>query len=443
LSTHDTKRSGDVRARLNLLSEIPEEWESAVRRWAEHNDRYRTQGYPDRNLEYLAYQTLVSAWPIDGDRLTRFLQKAAREAKVHTSWINPVAAYEDGVAQFVAGVTSDAEFRTDVESFLGRHQLVALGRIASLAQTTLLLTCPGVPDIYQGSELWTLSLVDPDNRQSVDFEAGQKLLIENDYAAAPKLWLILRVFREVAPQSPPCDRAGGRRITPTTQLERGWWEASHPDAQTGSRYGFSLDGGEPRPDPRSPSQPDGVLGLSQLVDHSAFAWSDSAWRGRPLAGSILYELHIGTFSPRGTFDGAIEHIPHLVELGVDTVELMPVPEFSGDHGWGYDGVDLFAPHHAYGGPDGLKRLVDACHSKGLAVVLDVVYNHLGPAGNFLPEFGPYLSTRHQTFWGPALNFDGPGSDEVRRYVIDNVSMWVRDYHVDGLRLDAVHVLADQ
>ena len=198
LSTHDTKRSGDVRARLNLLSEIPEEWESAVRRWAEHNDRYRTQGYPDRNLEYLAYQTLVSAWPIDGDRLTRFLQKAAREAKVHTSWINPVAAYEEGVAQFVAGVTSDAEFRTDVESFLGRHQLVALGRIASLAQTTLLLTCPGVPDIYQGSELWTLSLVDPDNRQSVDFEARQKLLIENDYAAAPKLWLLTRLLRERA-----------------------------------------------------------------------------------------------------------------------------------------------------------------------------------------------------------------------------------------------------
>jgi len=186
--------------------------------------------------------------------------------------------------------------------------------------------------------------------------------------------------------------AGGRR-TPMTRIESGWWEASDPDAQTGSRYGFSLDGGEPRPDPRSPSQPDGVLGLSQLVDHSAFAWSDSAWRGRPLAGSILYELHIGTFSPRGTFDGAIEHIPHLVELGVDTVELMPVPEFSGDHGWGYDGVDLFAPHHAYGGPDGLKRLVDACHSKGLAVVLDVVYNHLGPAGNFLPEFGPYLRAR--------------------------------------------------
>src|SRR5206468_9412677 len=143
LSTHDTKRSGDVRARLDVLSEIPGEWEAAVRRWAEHNDRYRTQGYPDRNLEYLAYQTLVSAWPIDGDRLTRFLQKAARAAKVHTSWSNPVAAYEDRAAHFVAGVTSDAEFRTDVESFLGRHQLVALGRIASLAQTTLLLTCPG------------------------------------------------------------------------------------------------------------------------------------------------------------------------------------------------------------------------------------------------------------------------------------------------------------
>ncbi len=211
LSTHDTKRSGDARARLNLLSEIPEEWESAVRRWAEHNDRYRTQGYPDRNLEYLAYQTLVGAWPLDADRLTRFLQKAAREAKVHTSWINPVAAYEEGLARFVAGVMSDSEFTSDVESFLGRHQLVALGRVASLAQTTLLLTCPGVPDIYQGSELWTLSLVDPDNRQPVDFDTRQRLLTENDFGAAPKLWLLTRLLHE---RSQRPELFAGRQYTP-------------------------------------------------------------------------------------------------------------------------------------------------------------------------------------------------------------------------------------
>ncbi|HYL08209.1 MAG TPA: malto-oligosyltrehalose trehalohydrolase [Candidatus Udaeobacter sp.] len=221
-----------------------------------------------------------------------------------------------------------------------------------------------------------------------------------------------------------------------------WWHAEVAAAATGSRYGFSLEGGEARPDPRSMSQPDGVLALSEVVDHSAYRWSDAGWHGVPLPGLVIYELHTGTFSRAGTFDGAIEHLPHLVELGVDAVELMPVAEFSGNRGWGYDGVDLFAPHHAYGGPAGLKRLVDRCHGAGLAVILDVVYNHLGPAGNFLPEFGPYLSRRHRTFWGAGVNFDGPGSDEVRRFVIDNATMWIRDYHIDGLRLDAVHAIVD-
>ena len=228
-----------------------------------------------------------------------------------------------------------------------------------------------------------------------------------------------------------------------TAAERGWWEAEVDAAGSGSRYGFALDGGPPRPDPRSASQPDGVLGLSEVVDQSAFRWRDERWRAAPLSGSILYELHIGTFSPEGTFDGAIARIPHLVALGVDAVEIMPVAEFSGDRGWGYDCVDLFAPHHAYGGHDGLKRLVDACHSAGLAVVLDAVYNHLGPVGNFLAEFGPYFTERHRTPWGAAVNFEGPGSDEVRRLVVDNALMWIRDYHVDGLRLDAVQIIVDQ
>jgi len=225
--------------------------------------------------------------------------------------------------------------------------------------------------------------------------------------------------------------------------EAGWWEVSDLGARAGTRYGFSLDGGEARPDPRSMSQPDGVLGLSEVVDHTAHVWHDGAWRGRPVEGSILYELHTGTFSPAGTFDGAAEHLAHLTGLGVTTVELMPVAEFSGLRGWGYDGAALYAPHHVYGGPAGLKRLVDACHAAGLAVLLDVVYNHLGPVGNFLPEFGPYFSDRHHTGWGAALNFDGPGSDEVRRFVIDNALMWIRDYHVDGLRLDAVQQIVDQ
>jgi maltooligosyltrehalose trehalohydrolase len=223
----------------------------------------------------------------------------------------------------------------------------------------------------------------------------------------------------------------------------GWWEVSDSEARSGTRYGFSLDGGGARPDPRSMSQPDGVLGMSEVFDQEAYVWHDGTWRGRPLAGSIIYELHTGTFSLEGTFDGVIAHIPHLVELGVNAIELMPVAEFSGRRGWGYDGAALFAPHHAYGGPSGLKRLVDACHTAGLAVVLDVVYNHLGPVGNFLTEFGPYFSERHYTDWGAAFNFDGPGSDEVRRFVIDNALMWIRDYHFDGLRLDAVQTIVDQ
>ena len=235
---------------------------------------------------------------------------------------------------------------------------------------------------------------------------------------------------------------GSPAVTPMTEAGGGWWVASASDAGPGTRYGFALDGGHPRPDPRSRSQPDGPHGLSELVDHAAFSWSDAGWRGVSLRGAVLYELHVGTFTPAGTFDGVHDRLDHLADLGVDAVELLPVAEFPGRRGWGYDGVDLFAPHHAYGGPEGLKRLVDACHRRGIGVVLDVVYNHLGPAGNYLGEFGPYFSGRHRTNWGAAVNVDGPGSDEVRRYVIDNATMWLRDYHVDGLRLDAVHAIVD-
>ena len=205
LATHDTKRSADVRARLSLLSEMPAEWADAVRGWAEHNERYRTQGYPDRGLEYLMYQTLVGAWPIDVSRLMQFLQKASREAKTHTSWMDPVAAYEDAVTRFATSVMADAEFLSDVETFIGSHQLVSLGRSNSLAQAALLLTCPGVPDLYQGSELWDLSLVDPDNRRPVDYLLRRRLRDEirnigvSEATAradegVPKLWLISRLL---------------------------------------------------------------------------------------------------------------------------------------------------------------------------------------------------------------------------------------------------------
>lgn len=232
------------------------------------------------------------------------------------------------------------------------------------------------------------------------------------------------------------------RIYEMTSDEGGWWRSEVQDAGPGTRYGFRLDRGPIRPDPRSRSQPDGVHDLSELIDPTAFEWTDDEWKGISARGLVLYELHVGTFTPEGTFDAAIEKLDHLVDLGVTAVEVMPVAEFPGSRGWGYDGVDLFAPHHSYGGPKGLSRFVNACHERGVAAVLDVVYNHLGPSGNYLREFGPYFSERHQTSWGAAVNFDGPGSDEVRRFVVDNAKAWLRDYHFDGLRLDAVHAIVD-
>ena len=222
----------------------------------------------------------------------------------------------------------------------------------------------------------------------------------------------------------------------------GWHEAS-VELVSGTDYWYSLDGAAPLPDPRSRWQPDGVRGASRVVDDDAFAWTDSGWdAGQWLASGVMYELHVGTFSRAGTFDGVIEHLDHLAELGVTAIEVMPVAEFPGVRGWGYDGVDLWAPHSAYGGPEGFKRMVDACHSRGLAVILDVVYNHLGPAGNNLARFGPYFTDRYATPWGDAVNLDGPDSDEVRAFFLDNAEMWLRHHHLDGLRLDAVHAIVD-
>jgi maltooligosyltrehalose trehalohydrolase len=224
--------------------------------------------------------------------------------------------------------------------------------------------------------------------------------------------------------------------------ENGWWRADLPEVGHGDDYGFVVDGEGPLPDPRSPWQPDGVHGLSRVYEHDRFGWTGDEWRGMPLAGSIVYELHIGTFTTEGTLDAAIERLDHLVDLGIDLVELMPVAAFPGTHGWGYDGVHPYTVHEPYGGPDALKRFVDDSHSRGLGVVLDVVYNHLGPSGNYLPEFGPYFTEKHHTPWGAAVNLDDEGSTEVRRWIVDNALMWLRDYHVDGLRLDAVHALVD-
>lgn len=225
-------------------------------------------------------------------------------------------------------------------------------------------------------------------------------------------------------------------------LEEGHHESRSP-LNHGERYALSLNGGPPLPDPRSRHQPGGVHAASRWIDGAQFTWNSKQFHAAPLSSAVMYELHVGTFSRTGTFDGAIEKIPHLVQLGITHVEVMPVAAFPGSRGWGYDGVSLFAVHDAYGGPDGFKRFIDACHGAGLAVLLDVVYNHLGPSGNYLGQFGPYFSKRYHTPWGDAINVDGSGSDHVRRFICDNALYWLRDFQLDGLRLDAVHEIHDR
>jgi maltooligosyltrehalose trehalohydrolase len=207
----------------------------------------------------------------------------------------------------------------------------------------------------------------------------------------------------------------------------------------GTNYAILLDGSDALPDPRSLWQPDGVHSASRVFDPSEYNWADSEWVGRELAGGVIYELHVGTFTPDGTLDSAIARLDHLVDLGIDFVELLPVNGFNGEHNWGYDGVLWYTVHEGYGGPAAYQRFVDAAHSRGLAVIQDVVYNHLGPSGNYLPRFGAYLSDASANTWGESVNLVEP---EVRQYILDNARMWMRDYHVDGLRLDAVHALVD-
>ncbi|MFO7178837.1 MAG: alpha-amylase family glycosyl hydrolase, partial [Pseudomonadota bacterium] len=248
-------------------------------------------------------------------------------------------------------------------------------------------------------------------------------------------------FSVWAPKATTVDLVSAGKRFPLERGENGMFEADVAGLGPGHDYAFSVDRGDPRPDPRSRFQPYGVHGPSRVPDPH-FTWTDRRFQPPPLAGGLIYELHVGTFSAEGTFDGAIARLDHLVDFGVTHVELMPVAEFPGARGWGYDGVDLYAPHHAYGGPTGLKRFVDACHARGLAVLLDVVYNHLGPNGNYLSVYGSYFTDRYRTPWGDALNLDGPGSLEVRRFLIENALYWLEEYHIDGLRLDAVHAIVD-
>jgi maltooligosyltrehalose trehalohydrolase len=236
---------------------------------------------------------------------------------------------------------------------------------------------------------------------------------------------------------------GGRlRTLPLSRASCGVHDGTVPEVPVGTDYSYRLDGGPDRPDPVSRWRPFGVHGPTRVLDPAAFRWTDAGWRGLETADLVIYELHVGTFTRAGTFDGVIERLSSLRDLGVTAIEIMPVSEFPGGRNWGYDGVSPYAVQSTYGGPDGLKRLVDASHRAGLAVLLDVVYNHLGPEGNYLREFGPYFSDRYRTVWGEGLNLDGPDSDEVRRYVVDNAVYWVTEYHLDGLRLDAADRVVD-
>ena len=251
---------------------------------------------------------------------------------------------------------------------------------------------------------------------------------------------------DAADGSPAEDTSKQHKLLPMTQDARGYWHAIAPDLPAGTQYLYRLEGSEGEseswPDPASSFQPEGVHGPSEFVDHSAFDWQDDGWQGTELAEYIIYELHVGTFTPEGTFAAVIPRLPDLVSMGITAIEIMPVAQFPGDRNWGYDGVFPFAVQNSYGGPAGLKQLVNACHQHGLSVVLDVVYNHFGPEGNYTGKYGPYTTDHYRTPWGNAINFDDAYSDGVRHYFVQNVLSWLRDYHMDALRLDAVHAIYD-
>lgn len=553
-TTHDTKRGEGTRARISVLAEIPQLWAEAL------DELLRLVPVPDEGLANLIWQAVLGVWPAERSRLHDYITKAMREAGEHTSWTAPSPDFEAAMHACADAAFDDPR----VAAVLHRVLEVVLepGRSNALSAKLLTLTIPGVPDIYQGSELWEHNLVDPDNRRAVDFDARATVLARVRLGNRPELqsdWddlgetkllvthqalILRRDHPEFFGRYRPLEAAGtgaehvlafsrggaitvvtrlpvglaqaggwqdttlrlpegrwrdlisgrlvstddqrsvlladlldrfpvallvreqrragergrfdvwaplpkrvrlqvGDRIVPMAKGVDGWWTPTEPEPLGRVDYGYLLDDDpQPRPDPRSRWQPHGVHGLSRTNDPDSFEWHDHDWHGRPLAGSVIYEMHVGTFTAQGTLDAAVERLDHLVALGVDFVELMPVAAFEGDRGWGYDGVAWFAVHEPYGGPEAYRRFVDAAHAAGLGVIQDVVYNHFGPVGNYLPKFGPYLAM-HDGNWGSMINLDGPGSTEVRRYISDNVRHWFVDMHVDALRLDAVHALADQ
>jgi maltooligosyltrehalose trehalohydrolase len=259
-----------------------------------------------------------------------------------------------------------------------------------------------------------------------------------------RVWALSRQSVAVVLEGAPGYRSGSRALAvPLAPEGAGYFSGEVPEAGAGSLYRFRL-GDESYADPASRFQPEGPFGPSQVIDPDTFAWTDRHWRGPALDGNVVYELHVGTFTPEGTWAAASEELPRLAELGVTVLELMPVNEFPGRFGWGYDGVNLFAPTRLYGRPDDLRGFIDRAHALGLAVILDVVYNHLGPDGNFLPQFSSdYFTTRYNTDWGTPLNFDGENSGPVREFVLANVSLWIAEFHFDGLRIDATQNIYDR
>ncbi len=565
LSTHDTKRSEDVRARLGVLSELPQEWAALVERVRAATLESRAV-VVDGRIENLLWQTLAGTWtedgPIASDRLDDYLTKAMRETKDHTGWTSVDGTYEGAVLDLAHAALVSPTVREVFEAWVrlaapgvraatlgtklrpahaarcrrrlpghggaldrprgpgqpaargrarprrpprpgvgsgsgsGRRTHRARGReaprdVARAART------PGAPRGVRrrGCRVPRGPVLD---RQRPRVHAhrrrrprgGHRRDAPGPRAEPPRrlgrahrggpggpvdgpIHGTLRRRRCRAPGRPSGDAAGraprpcgGGGVTgvgqplrlwaphaarvdlhtadvaPMLPADGGWWVSPDP-VPHGTEYAFALDGGDPRPDPRSAWQPHGVHGPSRVFDAGRHRWADADWRGRDVRGAVIYELHVGTFTPTGTLDAAAERLDHLVDLGVDVVELMPVAAFPGDRGWGYDGVALYSVHEPYGGPAALQRFVDAAHARGLAVCLDVVHNHLGPAGNYLAEFGPYFTDAHHTPWGQAVNLDGAGSAEVRSFVVGNALRWLRDFHLDALRLDAVHALIDE
>jgi malto-oligosyltrehalose synthase/malto-oligosyltrehalose trehalohydrolase len=552
-TTHDTKRGEGTRARISALAEVPHLWADAL------DELLRLVPVPDAGFANLLWQAVIGVWPAERERLHTYATKAMREAGEHTWWTAPDSNYEASIAACVDAAYDDPAVAAVLQRVLAA--LVVPGRTNSLAAKLLSLTIPGVPDLYQGTELWDHTLVDPDNRFPVDFEtrgqvlsrvrlgarpqpspdqddAGEvKLLVTHQaltlrrdhpdwftryrpltasgsasehvlaFSRGGAITVVTRLPIGLAERGGWGDtvlglpegrwrdlisgrvvvaddqrnvaldtlldrypvallvreqrRAGergrfdvwaplpkrvrlqvGDRVVPMTRGIDGWWSPSEPEPLGRVDYGYLLDDDpQPRPDPRSRWQPHGVHGLSRTYDADGFGWRTTGWTGRSLAGGVIYELHVGTFTTEGTLDAAITKLGHLAELGVDFVELMPVNSFEGARGWGYDGVGWFAVHEPYGGPEAYRRFVDAAHAAGLGVIQDVVYNHFGSVGNYLTKFGPYLAAADGA-WGAQVNLDGPGSTEVRRLISDNLRYWFVEARVDALRLDAVHALND-